>query len=192
MCHGVPGQPRGGGGYGLQRRGGSLRSWPIYFFDKDGDSGLAWSGGAGSRRNAKLVKVTAGETATVNAILPAPARIMGNITGLTAGTVQAYDAFSGDPIGQLSQTYAGPGNSLSFEFTGLATSSVILSITRPDGTTCWPTMPKPARGFAAIQVTAGRAVTSQLSLARCATTPTLVTPAPRRFGPTRGRAGRRL
>lgn len=82
--------------------------WRVQFPDYSGKFAWTWSGGATNRLEAAEIPVRVGETATVDAVLPATGRITGKVIGATIPlayvTVLALDPRTGDyasPMGQV-------------------------------------------------------------------------------------------
>ncbi|WP_436497601.1 carboxypeptidase regulatory-like domain-containing protein [Actinokineospora sp. HUAS TT18] len=128
--------------------------WRVQFPDYSGKYAWTWSGGAADRLEAAEIAVRVGETATVDAALPAAGRVTGKLIGATRPapyiTVLAVDPRTGD--------YASPNGFAradgTYEVSGIGTRKVkLLYIASMSGTPAYSDT---------IKVNAGQTVTVDL------------------------------
>jgi hypothetical protein len=149
------------GGYTISGLG--PYDWPVLFM---GDAWI-WSGNKSNRYAATPAHVTAGRTATMNAVIPAGAVITGQVQN-AAGTVvdadvSAYNAMTGDFAGPTSGAYFGQP----YQLRRLAAQPVRIEYALPSAgyMSCWyngTTDPRQARP---VRVPAG--ATLSLDLTGC-------------------------
>jgi hypothetical protein len=102
--------------------------WKLHFADYSGQHAWQWSGNTATSATATPVTVTAGQTTTVDATLPAAGRITGRVVGATVPwqyvTVYAVSTVTGE----IASPFAFMRPDYTFELGGLATQSVRLVV----------------------------------------------------------------
>jgi hypothetical protein len=100
-------------------------AWPLLFHG--GNDPRQWSGGVANRFQAAGVRVTAGGTTTYNANLIRGATLKGTVTATTpvdGWRILTYNAATGDEMGVLDSSAAGPGDAYALQVTGGAQAKI--------------------------------------------------------------------